>query len=84
MVSPPLKQQKSSRALCVSLQDSGTDRSESEDVEFPQMPSSPYTKLQETLVQLPKYSTEGNHCHTYNADSVLFLLVVTWFNSSVG
>ena len=40
------------------FQDSGTDRSESEP-EFPEMPTSPYTKLKETLSQLPKYSVEG-------------------------
>ena len=41
------------------LQDSSTDRSESEEPEYPQMPSSPYTKLKEALIQLPKYSVEG-------------------------
>ncbi|XP_053408665.1 fasciculation and elongation protein zeta-2-like [Mercenaria mercenaria] len=43
--------------LEIMMEDSGTDRSESE-VEFPEMPTSPYTKLKETLSQLPKYSVE--------------------------
>ncbi|WAR18220.1 FEZ1-like protein [Mya arenaria] len=44
--------------LEIMMEDSGTDRSESEEPDLPQMPGSPYTKLQETLVQLPKYSVE--------------------------
>lgn len=43
--------------LEIMMEDSGTDRSESEP-EFPEMPASPYSKLKETLIQLPKYSVE--------------------------
>ncbi|KAH3846491.1 fasciculation and elongation protein zeta-2-like [Dreissena polymorpha] len=44
--------------LEIMMEDSGNERSESEEPEYPTMPGSPYTKLKETLVQLPKYSVE--------------------------
>ncbi|KAL4238699.1 Fasciculation and elongation protein [Mactra antiquata] len=43
--------------LEIMMEDSGTDRSESEP-EYPEMPSSPYAKVKEALTELPKYPIE--------------------------
>lgn len=66
---------------CV-LQDSGTDRSESEEPEYPQMPSSPYSNLKEALIQLPKYSVEGILPQTY-IDMLQAFHISSFFSHSV-